>query len=215
MMEYLRIEDILSDSNGLFTAMTSIEGFDLWDASTAALMDNHYVNDWSGMKIIPHAIEKRLDAQNKLTGSNLELMANIIYMRYKKSWSQYYAYVAAQYNPIDNYSMNETEDTKVNTNMTTKQASDVSTYDKRNSFNAAEAVDVGSTRTQGVGDNNTVTNSGSWDDNKSNRVLKRSGNIGVTTTAQMLEGDSNFWMNWNLLTSIFKDVDKIMTIGVY
>ena len=209
------LEDIFLEGEGIFQAIADIEGFELWDATTAALMDEHYVNDYSGMKLVPHAIEKRLNDSGYLTGENLEKIAAIIWLRFQANWEKYYAYAAAEYNPIDNYSMLEVEDTKVNTDVTTKQNSSVTTSGQRYGFNSVTPVDVDKSTVAGSQNDNTVNQAGSWDNNKSNRRLTRSGNIGVTTTAQMLQGDSDFWSNWDLLTSIFKDTDKVLTLSVY
>lgn len=42
----------------------------------------------------------------------------------------------------------------------------------------------------------------------------RHGNIGVTTNQQMLEEERKLW-EWNYFESIFSDVDKFLTIGIY
>lgn len=54
------------------------------------------------------------------------------------------------------------------------------------------------------------------DDDTSNekRNLSRSGNIGVTTSQQMIQSERDLW-NWLLYDTIFNDIDKIVTIQVY
>ena len=44
--------------------------------------------------------------------------------------------------------------------------------------------------------------------------LTRSGNIGVTTSAQMIEENIQLWI-WKFFDSVFKDIDRVLTIGVY
>ena len=44
-------------------------------------------------------------------------------------------------------------------------------------------------------------------------TLTRSGNIGVTTSQQMLESEINLRNKYLLIEMIFKDVDKILTLG--
>lgn len=46
------------------------------------------------------------------------------------------------------------------------------------------------------------------------RELKRSGNIGVTTSQQMLESEIALW-DWNFVNSIFDDIDTVLTINIY
>lgn len=46
------------------------------------------------------------------------------------------------------------------------------------------------------------------------RSLIRSGNIGVTTSQQMLESEIKLW-EWNFYETIFKDVDTVLTVPKY
>lgn len=46
------------------------------------------------------------------------------------------------------------------------------------------------------------------------RTLTRSGNIGVTTSVQMLTQERNFW-TWSYIRTIIEDVAAFLTIGVY
>lgn len=51
--------------------------------------------------------------------------------------------------------------------------------------------------------------------NSENRTLTRSGNIGVTTTAQMLEQERNLW-KWNFFRDVvYKDIDSLLTLQIY
>lgn len=52
------------------------------------------------------------------------------------------------------------------------------------------------------------------DDEKENQQLTRAGNIGVTTTQQMLQQEFELW-RWNFFTQVFEDVDKFLTLSVY
>lgn len=47
-------------------------------------------------------------------------------------------------------------------------------------------------------------------------VLDRAGNIGVTTSVQMLSGHSDFWQNWRFYEKVlFPAVDRLLTIPLY
>ena len=61
-------------------------------------------------------------------------------------------------------------------------------------------------------DNLTDTGSGSHSDS---RTLTRSGNIGVTTSQQMVQAQRDLWL-WNYIYNVvFPDVDKVLTISTY
>lgn len=55
----------------------------------------------------------------------------------------------------------------------------------------------------------THTEKGSQD-----RTLTRHGNIGVTTSQQMLNSEIELWQ-WDFFSGVFKDIDKILTIQTY
>lgn len=46
------------------------------------------------------------------------------------------------------------------------------------------------------------------------RTLSRHGNIGVTTSQQMINSEIELWQ-WNFFSEVFKDIDKILTIQTY
>lgn len=50
---------------------------------------------------------------------------------------------------------------------------------------------------------------------KLDHSLTRSGNIGVTTTQQMLEQELNIWDVFDYFEIIFKDIDSIMLLDIY
>lgn len=74
------------------------------------------------------------------------------------------------------------------------------------------------TRTYNTTDADTGTqtdNDGGSDIRTRNYTLTRSGNIGVTTSQQMIESERALWM-WNFFRNVvFPDIDRVLTIQVY
>lgn len=62
-------------------------------------------------------------------------------------------------------------------------------------------------------DDSTNTTEG---ENKTNtsRTLTRTGNIGVTTSQQMIQSSRELW-EWLIFDVVFKDVDKVLTLEIY
>lgn len=65
----------------------------------------------------------------------------------------------------------------------------------------------------------STTNSGSdvttvEASNKMNHKLTRSGNIGVTTSQQMIQSERDLW-EWNFFDKVFRDIDTFLTIPIY
>lgn len=75
--------------------------------------------------------------------------------------------------------------------------------------------DTGTQSTQGT-DTGTQTNVASGSDTSTrNYQLTRSGNIGVTTSQQMLQSERDLWM-WSFFYDVvFPDVDTVLTIPIY
>ena len=65
-------------------------------------------------------------------------------------------------------------------------------------------------------DTGTVNDSdGGHDTHTRNYNLTRSGNIGVTTSQQMIESERKLWL-WNFFrTVVFPDIDRVLTLSIY
>ena len=74
------------------------------------------------------------------------------------------------------------------------------------------------TRTYNTTDADTGTqtdNDGGSDIRTRNYTLTRSGNIGVTTSQQMIESERALWM-WNFFQNVvFPDIDRVLTLQIY
>ena len=73
------------------------------------------------------------------------------------------------------------------------------------------------TGTQTEADTGTQTSEDSGSDTSTrNYRLTRSGNIGVTTSQQMLESERELWRVWNFFRGIvYPDIDRVLTIEIY
>lgn len=66
-------------------------------------------------------------------------------------------------------------------------------------------------------ENHTDTRDGTRTDDLTRtgaHTLKRSGNIGVTTSQEMIQSERDLWV-WNFLEMVFNDVDKVLTLPIY
>lgn len=86
-------------------------------------------------------------------------------------------------------------------------ASDTSTTTA--STTASSDGSSNTTNTGTIGDSGTGTV-----DEDITRTLRKHGNIGVQTNAQVLEMDTNFWA-WSFIDVIFEDVARMITLSVY
>lgn len=235
-------------SGALFSAiMTAWGAASIWDASEASGLDTEYLGNHSGDKIVSPLVYRLLQLSDSetLTQSNINTLAAVIVRRYAKQWEKLYAVYAAEYNPIENYSMIEelTDDIKEteygHKNVRTDNLSEAKTGTETVAagtetitdtdiygFDSADASPSNKETISNDGEdtttfNTTVANTGTQQDQESgtdketrNYTLERSGNIGVTTSQQMLQSEIDLWQ-YDFLKIVYANIDEVLTISVY
>lgn len=206
------IFDKVSTDLKLFTIFTSAEMF-------------YYFADKFGER----DFYKYYDTENVSNNTNMVKQASDYIALYGKSHKYEYDKLvdtlSLEYNPIENYSMTEkgtdtrtpniTQTNKgVNTNtvgIDTSITTGKTTFDKSNSFiNDTKTTNAGTnTDTQDI--NTTVTTAGN---EKTVHEFTRSGNIGVTTSQQMIESERQLAM-FSVVDLFIKAIADIILIGVY
>lgn len=172
---------------------------------------------------------KYYDNENIISNANMVKQASDYIALYGKSRKYEYDKLvdtlSLEYNPIENYSMTETgTDTRtpnitqtnkgINTNtvgVDTSITTGKTTFDKSDSFiNDTKTTNTGTnTDTQDI--NTTVTTAGN---EKTVHEFTRSGNIGVTTSQQMIESERQLAM-FSVVDLFVKAIADIILIGVY
>lgn len=206
------IFDKVSQDLKLFTIFTSAEMF-------------YYFADKFGER----DFYKYYDSENATDNTNMVKKASDYIALYGKSHKYEYDKLvdtlSLEYNPIENYSMTEkgtdtrapniTQTNKgVNTNtvgVDTSITTGKTTFDKSDSFiNDTKTTNTGTnTDTQDI--NTTVTTTGN---EKTVHEFTRSGNIGVTTSQQMIESERQLAM-FSVVDLFVKAIADIILIGVY
>ena len=206
------IFDKVSTDLKLFTIFTSAEMF------------SYFAN-----KFGERDFYKYYDTENVTNNTNMVKQASDYIALYGKSHKYEYDKLvdtlSLEYNPIENYSMTEkgtdtrtpniTQTNKgVNTNtvgVDTSITTGKTTFDKSDSFiNDTKTTNTGTnTDTQDI--NTTVTTAGN---EKIVHEFTRSGNIGVTTSQQMIESERQLAM-FSVVDLFVKAIADIILIGVY
>lgn len=206
-MEMTEIRTRLAQTNddpftkGIFHALKSKNAFNwLKDTETEGLDLEYYWNK-SGAKYISPLFEKLY--QKEVSGtieSALSYLADILIRKYEDKWNRLYnALVNTDYNPIDNYLVEETEN--VGTKVEVTSEGDADTY----AFN-----DENPTPTQKA--TSKQVSQGDLEDNV--RQLHKRGNIGVTSTQQMLSQEIDL-RKWNFYVSLMTDIDDTLCTSLY
>lgn len=231
-METLTLNDVYPEwiTKGIFSYLNALEV--PWKSDISGnQLDVIYHGSRSGHKIIGSLIENYLE-NNTVSDDNKITIAQAIFSIYIKNWNALYKTLSLEYNPIENYSMTETENVQDSHKGTTESdATDTDTNtettivnDTANNqlwgFNSPDSVNsdkqVGDT-TKNVDGTRNATHKNTDTETKditSDRTLKRSGNIGVTTSQQMIESERQLWF-WNFFENVFSDIDKILVLKIY
>ena len=62
----------------------------------------------------------------------------------------------------------------------------------------------------------TVSSTGTETESETGTIKReRFGNIGVTTSQQMLQSELDLWKNWDFVEQVYKDVDTVLTCPLY
>lgn len=231
-METLTLNSVYPEwvTKGIFSYLNALEVPWKNDVSGNQL-DIIYHGSRSGNKIIGSLIENYLD-NNTVSDDNKIIIAQAIYTIYIKNWNALYKTLSLEYNPIENYSMTETENVQdthkgtleSNGNNTNTYTETTLVNDTSNNqlwgFNSTDSVNsdkqTGDTTrdVESTIDNTHKNTDRETKDITSDRTLKRSGNIGVTTSQQMIESERQLWL-WNFFESVFSDIDKILVLKIY
>ena len=231
-METLTLNSVYPEwlTKGIFSYLNALEVPWKNDVSGNQL-DIIYHGSRSGNKIIGSLIENYLD-NNTVSDDNKIIIAQAIYTIYIKNWNALYKTLSLEYNPIENYSMTETENVQdthkgtleSNGNNTNTYTETILVNDTSNNqlwgFNSTDSVNsdkqTGDTTrdVESTMDSTHKNTDRETKDITSDRTLKRSGNIGVTTSQQMIESERQLWL-WNFFESVFSDIDKILVLKIY
>ena len=188
-------------SSLLVEAQTNAELYKILVTDLDALTMDYILNRYD--KIMSPLFNRLHEINDEDLSETGKALAKIINMKYFYNWNKLAEAVFSDYNPIDNYNMVENRET----DFTEQTTDNTSTTQKYNGFNADEMKDVSETVIDG---DVTKTDTGA----KTKNELTRRGNIGVTTTAQMIEGEYKLRKK-NILDIIYRDIDNILFIDYY
>lgn len=238
-MNHKRLHDIMPalGEQGIFNALEALEvpwAEDIDDE----ILDLEYMGNTSGDKYAAPLPLKLAEANDdgKLTATQIATLASLIVARYLPNWTRLYATLSAEYDPLKNYDMTEEgTDTITDTGTITDEGSDDLTHGHVETASGSDTVtssmyaynatvdqpadkvvsSPGSVMTHSGTDARALGNERTLDTEKEiTHGLSRSGNIGVTTSQQMLQAERDVWM-WDFFKIVFADVDKVLTLPIY
>ena len=198
-----RLNEVFSNWNspdadgGIFWYLDDFASSVPWaDDDIAAELDMKYHGTYSGEKVVGPLVTAYMEDDETVTDANKSLIARSIVYTYASKWQKAWATLNLDYNPIENYNMTETESPAETTQSSTSN-SGVYGYNSSTSVPAdtASGSIVNTTQTA--------------------RSLTRSGNIGVTTSQQMIEQERKIALYDYFREVVFPDLDKALTVPIY
>lgn len=239
----IKLIDVFPDwliGGGIFAIMAESVVLPWSEIIDGASLDVEYFGNRSGSKPVAPLVYKLLDDSGELSEENRAKLVGAIWNRYGRNWTALYNTTIAEYNPLDNYNMEE-RDRETGSNSTTygktvaetveregnnqtSVSNDNTVNRKHYGFNSVDGVPVdtdsaeGSTAGSGsetITEERNITDGGRDSSTISNeKVITRKGNIGVTTSQQLLQSERELWF-WNFIDSVFADVDTMLTLAVF
>lgn len=216
---------------GIFEALEELEVELPWaDKADSIILDIEYFGNRSGAKLPAPIVMNLLGDTEALTYESRIILANIIWTKFGEPWKRLWETNVVAYNPIHNYNMTDTR--KLAKGESEAKVGESSSVDTTQHGRSIEGVDytfgLNSTGKDGKRSNRSVTQEGGSTVDTVNETQKddsvravneeettnRSGNIGVTTTQQMLSAERELWM-WNFFDQVYKDIDSVLALPFY
>lgn len=195
---------------------------DFINNNNVALLNQDYYLSHSGDKYVSPFVEKLYD-DGKTATEITSFVSSIVYNRFGAKWKKIYDALMTEYNPLENYSMEEERTPDLTEEETQNEKSDVTTERETSAtnsykgFNANDPIVVNKTD----GDETTTTSGAKLDNevtksttHTGTETLTRAGNIGVTTSQQMLESEFKV-RQYDFYKMIYNDIDSVLCLSVY
>ena len=235
---------LLDDDTTIISALSDSSAFsDFINSGNYFFLNTEYFISHSGDKYITkqlfHAIDYLLETNSitwedflespstydsEILSAIASLFGGIIENRFGSKWNKIYSALNESYNPLENYNMSETRTPNLTETRTpnlthSETASNTSSTDVENgvygfnSTNSNPSTDSTGSQTDSLNRTNTDTGT-ETKTNTGTESLSRSGNIGVTTSQQMLESELEL-RKYDFYQMIYNDIDTILCLKIY
>ena len=179
--------------------------------------------------IFHHVKAKNLICNSLCEDITADGLAGIIYSFNIENWKKLWENYIVKYNPIDNYSRHEeTVLTDTGNDTTVKNGSMINTMSGSTTamdmstiyaYNSNTATNVSGGQSSVMPDTTATDTFNNVEDKRTlntehKTVSDISGNVGVTTSAQMISENINLW-KWNYFDDVFDSIIRLITTGVY
>lgn len=229
------LRDVFADwksDDGIFDAIAEVAGDLLpWaDAADSEYLNFDYFGNHSGAKYPAPVVMLLLDDDEELSDSARLKLASIIWAKFREPWSHLWQTNEISYNPIHNYNMSDVRtlirgdsDSRVSGTESSQSTEHGKTDDTIEYVYGLNNTDEDGKKSDRMHSEEGGETAVSYEDARSSsgvaareetETTQRSGNIGVTTTQQMMESERNLWL-WNFFDQVYKDIDTVLSLPIY
>lgn len=200
--------------------MANLPGVLIPWAASSTLLDIDYIYRWSGNKSIsPLVAHLQNGTDLELDSSGYEILAGIIWSQFGNNWTKKWQVLVADYDPLENYNMVETEGSTSRDSSHTEVAgssglNNTTTQSTRNVFGYNSSSAVPAEQDSVTSSTNTSITTNYDIDRGGDRTLTRHGNIGVTTSQQMAQSTLDLYA-YKFFEEVYKDIDRVTALPIY
>ena len=210
---YKEVKEYFPDAvtgDGLFKAISNISWF---PGVKPGSLDTYFVL-MHGDKLASKFLDTFADDDGIVTGNKLKSLATIIHNKYINSWEHEYKTLTVQYNPIENTDYVETytgSATGTSGGSTTEGGKVINDVLKGGLGSTTPVLD---TKNETSFDRRVTTVSGTSGGSDEHEIRKH-GNIGVTTNADMISSDLDVWKLNNFYDILCKDICDVIALSIF
>lgn len=213
-------ESLTTPNSGIFTAFIN----PVWAEAfpDTAELDIYFFTRF-GDRIGNKLIKFYENDSGVVTGDSLIALSKMIYDINARKWEHLWGVYVAEYNPLNNteyvetvVDKTETEGNIDSTGSGTNSGSG-SVINKKwalgSNSSTGENDSASNTTTSNEASTSNSTDTDSVTDYRSER--KKAGNIGVTSTIQLISEETDYWGKWSFIDQICKDICDIIALSIY
>ena len=216
---YKELKDYFPDAvtgDGIFKAISNISWF---PGVKPAQVDTYFIL-LHGEKLGSRILDAFADADDgTVKGDKLKALATMIHNKCINSWEHEYKTLTVEYNPIENTDYVESYKGSASgtSGGTTTEGGKITTSTKVNGLGSSSLVDDAETTqnfapTDATARKTTVSGNSSGSDE---HEIRKHGNIGVTTNAEMIASDIDVWKLNNFYDILCKDICDIIALSIF
>lgn len=200
--------------SGIFSEIANISWFEGVDPANL----DTYLMLMHGEKLGSKLLDNFTADDGTISGDDLKKLAKVIHNAYINSWEHEYKTLTVEYNPIENtdYVETYTGSASGTAGGTTTDSGKVTTTNTTSGLGSSSyAPDEKSETEYGSGADARKSVVSSTSSGTDEHEIRKHGNIGVTTNAQMISSDLDVWKLNKFYDILCSDICKVIALSIF